>query len=85
MNTGINILGIFSKVKGKDGSEYFSGTLNTTSFRKTKQEEVRVNLMPSESAHESILDLFRKAGKTPDLLMIGEVGDDPKKPRRKEE
>ena len=37
MKPEINLLSIFSKVKGEDGPEYFSGSLNAASFKKAKR------------------------------------------------
>ena len=76
MKPGINLMSVFSKVKGNDGSEYYTGALNPALFRKIKDKEIDVVLMPLESVPESLVTLLKKSGnQKADLLMFGTVGD----------
>jgi len=74
---------VFTKVRREEGSEFYSGTMDPTLFKKAKQD-VEVVLMPTVSVPESILDLLKKAGtQEADLLMFGTVGGAEKKPKGK--
>jgi len=84
MNKGVNILCVFKKVKKSDGSECFKGILNTAILRKTKKEEVEITLISSESCSESFLDSFGKSGDRPDLIMIGDTGEEKRRTRGQE-
>ena len=76
MKPGINLISVFSKVKGEDGSEYYSGSLNAASLKKAKEKEIDVVLMPVEAIPKSLVELIKKSGnQKADLLMFGAAGD----------
>jgi hypothetical protein len=76
MKNEINpLITFFSKKQTKDGTEYFTGSLNPGVLKKSKGQEIEVILLPSKSIPESLMGLFEKAGNgNMDLLMFGVLG-----------
>ncbi len=76
MKPGINLISVFSKVKGEDGSEYYSGSLNVASLKKTKEKEIDLVIMDVEAIPRSLVELIKKSGnQKADLLMFGAEGE----------
>jgi len=74
------LITFFSKTRTEDGSEYFTGSINPTFFKKSKGQDIEVVLMPTGSIPESLMGLLEKSGNTNmDLLMFGILGPEDKK------
>ena len=58
MKPGIDLISVFTKITGEDGSEFYSGSINPAVFKKVKQD-IEIVLMPSETVPMSILDLLK--------------------------
>jgi hypothetical protein len=74
MNPTINLISGFKKVKTEDGTEHYSGTLNLRALKKAGTSEIQVVLLPNEGLPKGLLDLLRKGGQVPDLLLFAESG-----------
>jgi len=73
MNPTINLISGFKKVKTEDGAEHFSGTLNLKALKKAGTSEIQVVLLPNEGLPKGLLDLMKKGGQVPDLLLFSEI------------
>ena len=71
MNSSINIITALSRVKGDNGIDHFTGSIDLTSLRKTKVGKIEIVLSPVESVPKALASLMKKAGITgSDLLMF---------------
>jgi hypothetical protein len=73
MNPTINLISGFKKVKAEDGSEHYTGTLNLRALKKAGANEIQVVLLPNEGLPKGLLDLMKKGGVVPDLLLFCET------------
>ena len=72
MNPSINLLSGFKKIKGEEGLEHFAGTLNLKAIKRLSDGEIEVVLLPATALPKSLMELMKKAGNVPDLLMFSE-------------
>jgi hypothetical protein len=80
MNPTINLISGFKKVKAEDGSEHHTGTLNLRALKKAGTSEIQVVLLSNEGLPKRLLDLMKKGGQVPDLLLFSETS--PAKPTK---
>ena len=73
MNPTINLISGFKKVKTEDGTEHYTGTLNLRSLKKAGTSEIQVVLLANEGLPKGLLDLMKKGGMVPDLLLFSET------------
>ena len=62
MKPTINIISTFDRVENKDGADHFTGTLDLSALRKTRQREVEVVLVPIEAVPPTLLTFMTKNG-----------------------
>ena len=84
MKPPVDILGLFTRMAGEDGTYYFSGTLDKASLKRLKQPENEILLVPVQHVPKALAGMLPKTtGLQDGLLMFAGTGATEPTTRRK--
>jgi len=81
MKTRTEIMGRFHRMKMENGAERFEGSIDSTLFKRVKQSEINVMLIPTDSIPDLKHFMSKEENETIDLVMFGVFKEEEKKSR----